>query len=159
MYTQEVVCPYCGKLTRVNVIDTDGRTETPCQSCKRGIFVGTDKEGKVVSIEKEEGCFLTTACVQAAGLSDDCKELRALRRFRDEYVAQLPNGASILTQYYENSPQIVLAISNSPLAEAEYDEILSVVRDAVAHIEAGNNSNALSVYSELINKLAKKYLS
>ena len=30
------------------------------------------------------GCYFTSACVEAQGLPDDCHELTALRKFRDE---------------------------------------------------------------------------
>lgn len=52
MYTQEIICPACGKKTIVNVIDVAGKCLTPCQSCKRRIVVKTDKEGKVISIRQ-----------------------------------------------------------------------------------------------------------
>ena len=160
MYTQEIICPYCGKMTRVNVADTKGETITPCQRywCKRKILVVTNEQGQVVTIEKGERCFLTTACLQAAGLPDNCKELQTLRRFRDEYVSRLPNGSAILSHYYHESPQIIEAISRSSSREAEYSEILSIVRSAVTLIDAGSNSEALSVYSMLVDKLSRKYL-
>ncbi len=34
MYTQEVICPHCGKMTMVNVGDAKGSVSTPCQECK-----------------------------------------------------------------------------------------------------------------------------
>ena len=39
-------------------------------------------------------CFLTSACVAARGLPDDCAELTALRAFRDGYVRSQPEGES-----------------------------------------------------------------
>ena len=33
-----------------------------------------------------QGCFLTTACCEVLGLSDDCFELRTLRRYRDRVL-------------------------------------------------------------------------
>ena len=30
--------------------------------------------------EKESGCYLTSACIEYAGLSDDCYELETLRK-------------------------------------------------------------------------------
>ena len=55
MYTQEIICPYCGKMTIVNVADTAGKTITPCQRfwCKQKIIVITDNEGKVVTVKKK----------------------------------------------------------------------------------------------------------
>ncbi len=67
--------------------------------CKLKILVVTNEQGQVVTVEKGERYFLTTACLQAAGLPDNCKELQTLRRFRDEYVSRLPNGSAILSHY------------------------------------------------------------
>lgn len=160
MYTQEIICPYCGKMTSVNVADVKGKTVTPCQRywCKHKIVVVTNDEGKVVTVAKQEGCFLTTACIQAAGLPDNCKELQTLRRFRDEYVSKLPNGSSILSQYYDDSPRIIKEISRSASQEEEYSEILRIIRSAVILVDAGRSNEALSVYSNLIDKLSQKYL-
>lgn len=55
-------------------------------------------------------CLLTTACVRARGLGDDCIELQTLRTFRDEYVKGLPGGQEAIREYYEIAPAIVRAI-------------------------------------------------
>lgn len=61
-----------------------------------GMF-GDDK-GKV---REEKGiCFLTKACVEYAGLPDDCPELQTIRKFRDEYIHSLPDGGSLVEDYY-----------------------------------------------------------
>src|SRR6476646_10620356 len=39
-----------------------------------------------------KGCFLTTACCEVLGLSDDCFELRTLRRYRDRVLIAMPGG-------------------------------------------------------------------
>ncbi len=36
-----------------------------------------------------QGCFLTTACCEVLGLSDDCFELRTLRRYRDRVLVAI----------------------------------------------------------------------
>lgn len=56
------------------------------------------------------GCFLTTACVAAAGLDDDCWELRQLRRFRDEWLARRPGGLAEIEAYYREAPAIAAAL-------------------------------------------------
>ena len=52
-------------------------------------------------------CFLTTACVEAENLSDDCYELNTLRNFRDSYVRGLPEGDAIISEYYDIAPKII----------------------------------------------------
>jgi|WetSurMetagenome_2_1015567.scaffolds.fasta_scaffold431966_1 hypothetical protein len=65
MYTQEIKCPGCGKLTRVNVCDGEGKAITPCgvklsnnfflpdDYCNTKIVVITDKSGNVIEIRKK----------------------------------------------------------------------------------------------------------
>ena len=36
------------------------------------------------SDDNDSGCFLTTACIRAKGLPDDCMELQTLRAYRDD---------------------------------------------------------------------------
>lgn len=158
MYTQEIICPYCGVMTIVNVGDTEGNTKTPCQKCKRKIVVETNKDGKVVTV-RQEYCFLTSACIQAAGLPDNCNELQTLRKFRDEYVLRLPNGGVILSKYYTDSQQIIKAISNTSTSTEVYNAIWAVIRSVVCQIEAGNNAKALSLYMSLVDNLVRKYVN
>lgn len=59
-------------------------------------------------------CFLTTATVQAVGLTDECFELRVLRRFRDTYLEHSPAGRDLVRQYYATAPAIVARINARP---------------------------------------------
>lgn len=56
-------------------------------------------------------CFLTTAAVQAVGLTDECFELRVLRRFRDTYLARSPAGRDLVRHYYATAPEIIARIN------------------------------------------------
>lgn len=56
------------------------------------------------------GCFLTTAAVDTLGLSDDCWELRTLRRFRDGPLARIPGGQALTARYYACAPRLVEAV-------------------------------------------------
>lgn len=52
-----------------------------------------------------EGCYLTSACVTARGLSDQCEELQALRSFRDGYLSEQPGGPAEIEQYLCNGSE------------------------------------------------------
>jgi hypothetical protein len=54
-----------------------------------------------------EGCFITTACCEALGLGDDCFELTALRRYRDQVLAPMPQGRQAIADYYRLAPQLL----------------------------------------------------
>lgn len=47
------------------------------------------------------GCYLTTACVEAKGLPDDCEELTILRDFRDHWLKKQPGGAEEIAEYHQ----------------------------------------------------------
>ena len=58
-----------------------------------------------------DGCYLTSACVAAQDMPDDCEELQILRSFRDHYLAYLPGGMEEIEQYYAIAPRIVASIN------------------------------------------------
>ncbi len=158
MYTQEIICTYCSKMTSVNVTDTKGGAVTPCQKCRYDIVIETDENGKVVSISKKKGCFITTAAVEAAGLPDDCYEVQTLRKFRDNYVRNLPDGIEIISNYYAESPELVRAISLTLQAKLEYRNIIEIVHKAINYINIGKNKEAFLVYKTMVEQLKNKYL-
>lgn len=158
MYTQEIVCPSCGKKTTVNVLDTQGRTSSPCQHCRRSITISTDKDGKINGIFAGS-CFIATACVNAVGGAEQSNyELSLLREYRDEYVRKLDFGESLLREYYSIAPGIVMSI----LAQKDSRQILcslheNYIAHAVSFIEAGERENALDIYFKLIEELKSTY--
>ncbi|NKB81034.1 MAG: hypothetical protein GKS05_03905 [Nitrospirales bacterium] len=111
-------------------------------------------EGVLKKIEqdqrKKKKCFLTTACVEAKGLPDDCEELRVLRAFRDGYLHGTTDGPRLIEQYYDIAPGIVEAIAQQSNAESILDQIYQTVRDCVALINAGQNENALRTYKAMV---------
>lgn len=102
-------------------------------------------------------CFLTTACVSYRGLPDDCEELTVLRKFRDNYMRNLPEGESLIQKYYEVAPGIVAAINRSPKRRDIYEELYLILRACVEAIKAGNHSLALRTYKEMVIELHQKY--
>lgn len=55
----------------------------------------------------EGGCFITTATCEILGLDDDCFELAALRRYRDQVLAKRPGGVADIARYDELAPPIL----------------------------------------------------
>ena len=120
-------------LRRIGRIDED---------CVRKIF---GAEGP------KPGCFLTSACVEAMGLPDDCDELNTLRSFRDGYLRNIPGGAAVIAEYYRVAPAIVLSINQQKNAQSIYESIYrTVVLPCVSLIELGDNTSALQLYRKTI---------
>lgn len=108
---------------------------------------------EVEAKEKDKGCFLTTACVEHAGYKDDCYQLEILRKFRDTYLKQLPNGEALIAEYYELAPKIVEAINESTEKEAILTDMLEQINKAVSAIKRNENHSALNIYSDMFNSL------
>lgn len=107
--------------------------------------------------KKKSGlCYLTTACVEFAGLPDDCHELTMLRHFRDDYLGNRHNGAQLIAEYYAIAPKIVDDIDASSHRGQIYTNILATVRSCVQQIEEGHMEMALHHYQTMVRELQKR---
>lgn len=103
-------------------------------------------------------CFLTSACVEAMGLPDDCHELTVLRNFRDGYLRSLPTGQEEIAEYYAIAPSIVAAIQQRENALSVFDGIYEqLVLPCVRYIEAGENEQAHALYRNAVKELQKQF--
>jgi len=117
---------------------------------------GEDFKVKVV---KDTGpCFITTACVEAKGLPDNCLELNTVRAFRDSYIRALPNGEEILREYYEVAPQIVAGINRSENRRQVYFDLYEQLALNVELIRSRKNEEVFKNYLGIINELKQRYL-
>ncbi len=66
---------------------------------------------RLKSCANNRTCFLTTACADFVGLSDNCFELKSLRGFRDSYLARQSGGLDEIEAYYELAYLIMPAIT------------------------------------------------
>lgn len=105
----------------------------------------------------KEGCFLTSACVEYLGKSDDCTELTKLRAFRDDYVKKIDGGQKIIDDYYAVAPVIVQKIKNSQYPDECYQYIYRVIVECVECIDKGANDEALSKYQNMVVLLKEKF--
>jgi hypothetical protein len=112
---------------------------------------------EMVSTEKSS-CFITTACVAARGLPDDCFELQTLRRFRDTYVRAQPDGEALIAQYYALAPAILRRLRARPEAPAVLAALYPCVAEAARRAAADQPEGALRLYREVVRTLAAAYL-
>lgn len=99
------------------------------------------------------GCFLTTACVDAMGLPDDCWALESARSFRDNYMAATLDRAKEIREYYVYAPRIVEAVNKLPDAKKIWKRFFW--NDVVPFVEA-INENQLEKSHALYKKLIAK---
>jgi len=151
--------------------DSDGksRCETTAmdQRCDQMIAPQYDKDGNRIHwvynirtdrCEQDEGCFLTTACTQIAGLADDCFELSVLRRFRDEILMHLPHGQDDIALYYRVAPAIVARIGAAPDRSRELARlyVLYILPSALA-AWLGWTRLARRIYTRMMRHLMARY--
>lgn len=104
-------------------------------------------------------CFLTSACVEAMGLADDCHELTVLRAYRDGYLRNAGCGQCEIDRYYRIAPGIVAAIRALPESDAVFAAIYrELVLPCVALIERNEMEAARALYRDYTLALEQKYI-
>ncbi|MGH8489112.1 MAG: CFI-box-CTERM domain-containing protein [Gammaproteobacteria bacterium] len=103
------------------------------------------------------GCFLTTACVEFAGLPDNCHELQTMRRFRDEYLRKLPEADALLADYCRTAPVIVRKIKAQDGMDLVFRHLLTALRQAVHLIDLGRHTDALEFCKREFARLRERY--
>ena len=104
------------------------------------------------------GCFITSACVNAKGLPDDCMELATMRVFRDHWLKKQPNGGVEIARYYEIAPIIVEKIDADYNSIAIYERIYNdYITPCVLDVGKGQNEAAYIHYKTMITELEDKY--
>ena len=103
------------------------------------------------------GCFLTTACVDQAGLGDDCFELYTLRRFRDQALAHMPGGAADIARYYREAPALVAMIGRHPDGASELSRAyLLYILPSALFARLGFNRLAHRTYRRMMIDLPRR---
>lgn len=108
--------------------------------------------------QNSSGCFLTSACVRAKGLPDDCEELETLRAFRDGWLREQNCGAAVIARYYEIAPGIVSRINATAGADGIWNRIYSeVILPCVEMIRAQRYEQAFDTYQQAVLGLEKQF--
>ncbi|MDE2465419.1 MAG: hypothetical protein KGO02_17155 [Alphaproteobacteria bacterium] len=102
-------------------------------------------------------CFLTTACVEHAGLRDDCDELMLMRALRDRYLDKFGDGRAVIARYYEIAPHIVDCIRQAPQGHHVLTWILSEVRACAQLVAHGDMEAATVRYAAMVLRLEQRF--
>lgn len=106
------------------------------------------------------GCYITTACVEHKGLSDDCDELTTMRLFRDSVIETDPVFRQKVLEYYEYAPRIVDAIEHSDDKDSVLDDLYDkMISPCVSLYKQGKTTEARDLYVAYYDKMKEKYLS
>ena len=122
--------------------------------------VARDRFGNGRGPARPSDCYISTACIEARDLSDDCLELEVLRLFRSGYVEQLPEGPEVLAEYGEKAPKIVAAIrAQGPEASRQtWDWVFEQIVCALALISEWRFDAAYQLYAEVCMQLEARFL-
>jgi len=104
------------------------------------------------------GCFITTACCEALGLDDDCFELRALRRYRDEVLARRPGGTADIATYYAVAPLILARLPRSTRATLLRALYARFILPAAIAASLGLNTLAYRLYARMLGDLVSTFV-
>ena len=105
----------------------------------------------------DESCFVTTACIRAKGLPDDCEELTVLRAFRDKWVRTRKNGREEIQLYYDLAPGIVAKIDRLPDANEIWSTVYEeMIRPCVDMIRHNDGEGAYRLYKDYTFRLNRQ---
>ena len=105
-------------------------------------------------------CYITTAVCRSLGKPDDCYELTALRRYRDDYLLMSDGGRKLVEEYYNIAPTIVKRINREKNADEIYRGIWNdYLSPCIRLIEEGRNEECRDVYSQMVRRLEKDYMT
>lgn len=105
-------------------------------------------------------CFITTAVCASLGKEDDCTELSTFRRFRDEWLANTPEGRAKINEYYLFAPMIVRSIDNSSEKDRVYRELWDTyLQPCMKHIQSGEYESCAKQYEQMVTDMEQKWLN
>lgn len=154
-------CNSCGVYMVETGIFSDTVNYNRRWACPESSHMNMDSNDSCICGFKKpsSGCYLTTACVDFAGLSDSCELLVAMRELRDDYVANQPNGKELISEYYTVSPNLVTAI-NQRIDYAQIYEAMLIELTAIKEmVKSKNYENAASAYTAMYLNLQAKIKS
>lgn len=104
------------------------------------------------------GCYMTTACCEFYGLPDDCRELTAMRKLRDEYIQYQEGGQDVISEYYATAPKVISNLMKQDDKVKWIEYIYLVVQKCTSFVEKKEFQSAMDVYVEMVNRLKNHFL-
>jgi hypothetical protein len=145
------VCLKCGGMDiRDMRCSKCGGTSLNCFCPRCGCIVGEASSGNA--------CVISTACVKAKNLPDDCDELQTLRFWRDKLTKTDNELQFLRDDYYINAPKIIKRIDASADGGKIYSELYdSLVLPTVAMLKDNEPAAATDYYKKYYLSLKKKF--
>jgi hypothetical protein len=140
------------------------RFELDCETLRAGLDWASERKEALAALAGEDkctppegGCFITTACCETLGLGDDCFELSALRRYRDEVLARQPGGTAAIACYYQLAPLILARLPQAARRERLSGVYARYILPAALAARLGRNALAYRLYARMLESLAVEF--
>lgn len=105
-------------------------------------------------------CYITTAVCGQLGKGADCRELRLLKDYRDQYLDATPEGHALVEEYYDIAPTIVKRIEKAPDRDQIYGQIYrEYLLPCIERIEAEDYEGCKAGYREMVLALKARFIS
>ena len=138
----------------------DCRFKLDCETLRAGLAWASERQAALAALATEEkcvppeGCFITTACCEALGLDDDCFELRTLRRYRDDVLANKPGGMADIAAYYQLAPLILAQLPREARTETLRSVYARYILPAALAARLELDTLAYKLYVRMLDELA-----
>lgn len=104
-------------------------------------------------------CYITTAVCESLGKGQDCRELKLLKDYRDQYLDTTPEGHALVEEYYDIAPTIVKRIGKQPDCSRLYEELYQeYLLPCIRRIEAQEYEACRVKYEEMVLDLKARYI-
>ena len=106
---------------------------------------------------KQKLCFITTAVCQTMNKPDNCYELNAFRRFRDEYMSRTNQGKALIEEYYKIAPAIVAYLNLCTDYRLRYQLLwTNYLLPCLKSIEEGKYAECERSYTRMVSVLKEE---
>jgi hypothetical protein len=136
------------------------RFKLNCDALRKALaWAESQREILAQGFEEEQclppkSCFITTACCEVLGLPDNCFELRALRRYRDEILCQTAEGRASIALYHALAPALLAALEEKKRAEILRFVYARFVLPSAIAAHFGFDRLAFRLYTRMMQKLS-----
>ena len=159
--TTTVTCSVCGCGGFEDEFSKFIQTAAVCSSCKAQYhqYYACCGCGQMLKIPVKKGCVISSACVKAKGLPDDCAELETLRFWRDKLKKENERFKTSVDEYYMLAPEIVKRIDSDNNAKSIYGDLFeNMVRKTVKLLQENKTDEAVEHYNSCYASLKEKYI-
>ena len=121
--------------------------------------IGLGSYQDIVGGFRKRLCYITGAVCRTQGKPDDCYELTAFRRFRDQVLLRSEEGRALVEEYYRLAPAIVTAVRLCWDEKAVYEQVYrDYLLPCLRLLEAGDERGCRDKYVAMVRHMERTYL-